>query len=78
MSTPPKRSTILDRLTDSGCFLADDAVLNLLTTGKPVTGAERTRVAVATALDQLEAQGYITFVDHELWPQFMTVPPRKA
>lgn len=63
--------TILDELTQHGCFAADQAVLD----GTSRTPAEHVRVAVRAALRMLLANGVITATPQTEWPEWWTSEP---
>ena len=64
---------VLARLTQNACFSADAIAI-----GFPGTGAERTRATVQRALEALEANGLITVVPQENWPEwYVPEPPYK-
>lgn len=65
------RDELLDRLTRQGLFSSDTAEWEALKMAKPRSEIDRLRVR--RALDELEAQGLIRYVDPGEWPDFMEV-----
>lgn len=64
---------MLLQLAQNGAFLADQAVI----TERYVHGgtpSQQAHVAILTALDKLERQGFITFVPPEDWPDYVRSP----
>lgn len=63
---------LLDKLTRKGTSAADSVAI-----GFAGTGAERTRASVRAALRMLLANGLITAVPSEEWPEYVAIdPPR--
>lgn len=68
----PEDLDALLRLASSG---ANNAVLDAMRAGREMTGAEMTRVGVRGAFELAIANGLITVVPRERWPDRVVISP---
>jgi len=68
MTTPLPVGQVLDDLVQLGCFAADRDVI----AAPEVTDAERTRIAIRSALHALIVQGYLVIAEPDTWPKWFS------